>query len=344
MALSKEEQHFRSVAPTFMRRLLGDFPVLGELDLAAVFGNAGHESRGLTDDQEDKPTVKGSRGGANWMQWTGPRRRQLEAFAAEHKLDPNGDEAAYRFLVHELRGAEKKAIGALTRAKTLSGKVQAFEKAFLRAGIKHYPGRLRWAEIALDAYKKAGGTTEADADVPIAFPVKGARDDEVVAQVQRRLKELGYTEIGNVDGDFGDMTEKAILIFRHDNGLPLTSDIDEALLVAMAKAAPRKLPEARTEATPADVREKVPEARDTWWSKVLALWGTIGAILTAVVQFTISSFSDAKALVKPIVDVFGNVPAWGWAVLIAGGLLTIWLKSRSSEQKAVVAYQEGARR
>jgi hypothetical protein len=208
MALSKEEQHFRTVAPTFMRRLLGDFPALVDLDAAAIFGNAGHESRGLTDDQEDAPTVKGSRGGGNWMQWTGPRRRQLEAFSSQHKLDPNGDEAAYRFLVHELRGAEKKALPALARAKTLKGKVEAFEKAFLRAGIKHYPGRLKWAEIALDAYKKAEGTTEAQDDEPIAFPVKGARDDEVVAQVQRRLKELGYTEIGNVDGDFGDMTEK----------------------------------------------------------------------------------------------------------------------------------------
>ena len=56
------EQHFRSVAPTYMRLLLTDFPELGPEDAAAIFGNAGHESKGLTDDQEDKPVVKGSRG------------------------------------------------------------------------------------------------------------------------------------------------------------------------------------------------------------------------------------------------------------------------------------------
>jgi hypothetical protein len=50
------EQHFRAVAPAYMRLLLTDFPELGVEDAAAVFGNAGQESRGLTDDQEDAPT------------------------------------------------------------------------------------------------------------------------------------------------------------------------------------------------------------------------------------------------------------------------------------------------
>jgi hypothetical protein len=46
----------------------------------------------------------------------------------------------------------------------------------------------------------------------------------------------GYTEIGAVDGDFGTFTEKAIIIFRHDVGLPLNGTIDEELIVALAKA------------------------------------------------------------------------------------------------------------
>src|SRR5687768_14571658 len=99
---SKAEAHFRAVAPKYMRLLLQDFPMLGVEDAAAVFGNAGHESKGLTDDQEDKPVVKGSRGGANWMQWTGPRRRALEAYCARNSLDPDSDEAAYKWLFLEL--------------------------------------------------------------------------------------------------------------------------------------------------------------------------------------------------------------------------------------------------
>ena len=77
---------------------------------------------------------------------------------------------------------------------------------------------------------------------------------------------------------------------------------------------------------------------------MLAFWGMVATFVTAAVQFIISSFSDAKALVKPIADTFGAVPWRLWLVLIGGGLLTIWLKSRGSEAKAVTAYQEGARR
>jgi hypothetical protein len=149
------EQHFRSVVPMYMRLLMTDFPQLTVEDAAAVFGNAGHESKGLTDDQEDKPTVAGSRGGLNWMQWTGPRRRQMEAYCARNRLDPNSDIAAYKWLFIELNGTEKKAIPALLRAKTLETKVVAFEKAFLRAGVKHYPSREHWARVALDAYGAA---------------------------------------------------------------------------------------------------------------------------------------------------------------------------------------------
>jgi hypothetical protein len=157
------EAHFRATAPKYMALLMQDFPMLDLLDAAAVFGNAGHESKGLTDDQEDAPVVRGSRGGANWMQWTGPRRRSLEAYCARNGLDPNSDEAAYKWLFLELKGAEKKAIPALLAADGLKAKVEAFEKAFLRAGVKHYPSRLRWAEIALDAF---GDTSAAPRPVP----------------------------------------------------------------------------------------------------------------------------------------------------------------------------------
>lgn len=181
--------------------------------------------------------------------------------------------------------------------------------------------------------------------VPTAgFPEKGARDNEVVAQVQRRLKELGYTEIGNVDGDFGDMTEKAIIIFKIDNQLPASGAIDAGLLVAMAKAKPREISVKRAEATPEAVREQVPEARDSWWSKVVAFWGMIGAGAASVVNFTISNLKDAREAVKPLTDILGTVPLWAWGLLFGGGLLTIWLKSRASVAKSVAAYQEGARR
>lgn len=177
------QQNFDTVAPQYMKLLLQDFPMLTVLDAAAVFGNAGHESKGLTDDQEDKPVVRGSRGGLNWMQWTGPRRRAFEAYCNRNSLDANSDEAAYKWLFVELKGEESKAIPALLSAKTLDEKVVAFEKAFLRAGVKHYPSRKEWAARALAAYNAAysretsrpelpSGNTETPA-VPERLPAPG---------------------------------------------------------------------------------------------------------------------------------------------------------------------------
>lgn len=179
---------------------------------------------------------------------------------------------------------------------------------------------------------------------PAAFPVKGARNDEVVAQVQRRLKELGYSEIGNIDGDFGDLTEKAILIFRHDAGLPLSGAIDSNLIVALAKAKPREMPTGRAEATPKEVREVVPEAKANWWSKVAGFWSAVAGAVIAFVNWVIGSFAEIRDFVQPMLDLLAGVPVWVYALAFAGGALWLYLNGRKGEAASVEAVQEGARR
>lgn len=60
-----------------------------------------------------------------------------------------------------------------------------------------------------------------------------------VEAVQRRLKDLGYHEVGQIDGKIGPRTRAAILAFRHDNDLALVPIIDVALTDALAEARPR---------------------------------------------------------------------------------------------------------
>ena len=179
---------------------------------------------------------------------------------------------------------------------------------------------------------------------PAAFPVKGAQNDEVVAQVQRRLKELGYSEIGNIDGDFGDLTEKAILIFRHDAGLPLSGAIDSNLIVALAKAKPREMPAGRAEATPKEVREVVPEAKANWWSKVAGFWSAIVGAVIAFFNWAIGSFADIRDFVQPMLDLLAGVPIWVYALAFSGGALWLYLNGRKGEAASVEAVQDGARR
>lgn len=180
--------------------------------------------------------------------------------------------------------------------------------------------------------------------VPAAFPAKGARDNEVVAQVQRRLKELGYTEIGKVDGDFGDYTEKAILIFRHDAGLPLGGSIDSSLLVALAKAKPREVAAGRAEATPKEVREAAPEAKANWWTKTVGFFSAIAGAIVAFINWAAGSFNDIRDFVQPVFDMLYGVPVWVYALAFVGGALWLYRNGRKGEQASVAAVQEGSRR
>jgi hypothetical protein len=142
---------FRAKAPGIMKLLMKDFD-LDAKSAAAIVGNSGAECNGFRTFQEIRPVVKGSRGGYGWFQWTGPRRRAFEAYCARNKLDPKSDKANYGWLFCELKGAEKRAIPKVKAAKTLTEKVVAFEQAFLRAGVKHYPARRKYAEVAMEAY------------------------------------------------------------------------------------------------------------------------------------------------------------------------------------------------
>jgi hypothetical protein len=174
------EATFRAKAPAIVAQLRSDFPFSAD-DGCAVAGNGGHESLGFTKLQEIKPTVAGSRGGWGWFQWTGSRRRAFEAYCKRHDLDPASDKANYAWLFLELKGSERKAVPATIAAAGRDAKVIAFEKSFLRAGVKHYPSRQQWAALAADAYAKAGSPV----GVLLSAPEKKAvLEDEAKAQVQ----------------------------------------------------------------------------------------------------------------------------------------------------------------
>lgn len=147
-------EFFNKWAPWFIQKLMEDFG-LPLLDAVAVIGNAGHESNGFKSLQEKKPLVPGSRGGYGIMQWTGPRRREYEAYCKRNKLNPADMETNYKFLFVELKGSEGRVLSKLRTGKTLEEKVKIFSDTFLRPGIPHMDSRQVWAKRALDAYNKS---------------------------------------------------------------------------------------------------------------------------------------------------------------------------------------------
>jgi peptidoglycan hydrolase-like protein with peptidoglycan-binding domain len=71
-----------------------------------------------------------------------------------------------------------------------------------------------------------------------------------IEALQRRLKDLGYHEVGQIDGKVGPRTRAAILAFRDDNDLALVPIIDVALTDALTTATPRAVAPERAAARP----------------------------------------------------------------------------------------------
>lgn len=140
-----------NIGRRLMADLMRDFG-LTRAQAAGIVGNLDHESGGFRTLQEINPTVRGSRGGYGYAQWTGPRRRAFEKWARANGLDMRSYEANYGFLKYELTStSEKRAIAKIRRTTNPTDAAIVFEDSFLRAGIPHLSSRIKraqkWAEV-----------------------------------------------------------------------------------------------------------------------------------------------------------------------------------------------------
>ncbi len=339
---------FTTKAPGIMADLIRDLSITVE-DAAAICGNFGTETGGFAKLQEIKPTVKGSKGGYGWAQWTGPRRRAYEAWCRENGKEPSSDAANYGYVIVELKGAYKHAIVAVKKASGLTAKVKAFEMEYEGAGVKNYASRVKYANAALTAFGTgapaaalitASPTITVDPNAPIT-------DKETVTKVQQQLREKGYYGVGPMDGELTPkgMTESAILNFRNKNDLPLTPVIDAAFLAKLASAPAIKVDAERATMSTAEVTQASPELapvlKSNWWDKLVkAILGGLGG-LWALASGILGNLGGAVDKLTPVKDFLGDVPPWTWGVLvavIAGGL---YLVSRHTGEQAKTLYNKG---
>ena len=90
---------------------------------------------------EASPLVPGSRGGFGLSQWTGPRRRALEAFAADRGTPVSNVDTQLDFLMSELQGPESAAAREIFRSKTSGEAAAAIVNKFLRPAEEHRASR-----------------------------------------------------------------------------------------------------------------------------------------------------------------------------------------------------------
>ena len=138
-----------------VQRLMADLDLTHD-QASGVVGNLGHESAGLQAINERNPLVPGSRGGFGWAQWTGPRRVEMEKWAADHGLQPSDPEANYGFLKHELENSAvgKKAIAAVRQTSGVEDATKAFfpfESGGDPRTVPAMGSRLRYAQLAAAA-------------------------------------------------------------------------------------------------------------------------------------------------------------------------------------------------
>ncbi len=125
-----------------------------------------------------------------------------------------------------------------------------------------------------------------------------------VKAVQARLKDLGYHDVGSIDGSIGPRTRAAILAFRDDHALALVPIIDVALAEALANAQPRAVAPERAAGVPTESRI-VTAANAQIGLGVVGAVGTVGSQIAPAV----AEAENARALAE---RVFGILDLDGW--------------------------------
>ena len=179
-------------------------------------------------------------------------------------------------------------------------------------------------------------------------------DPEMVARVQQQLRNLGYFQVGAVDGQATPKgkLEDAILSFRNKNGLPLTPDIDDEFLNALAKARPPEIAEGRSNASTADLRAQGSETI-SFTDKVKAWAGRIFGGGAGLGSAGIGALVTEKATqAKSARDALGALglssDAWlligagiAGLMLLAGCGFAVWYVANRIEQKRLADYRIG---
>lgn len=140
-----------------------------------------------------------------------------------------------------------------------------------------------------------------------------------VLDVQRKLKGLGYFEVGNLDGKYGPRTRAAILAFRADNSLPLVPGIDAQLQEALKAAPKRQIAPERAIGKPAGSR--IIKA-----ANVQLVTGVVGGATAVAANLApaVENAERANGLVKRVFDllhldaVLGSALPW-----VLGGICAI---------------------
>lgn len=150
--------------------------------------------------------------------------------------------------------------------------------------------------------------------------------------IQKRLRAMGYYEVGIANGDVGSRTMAAIAAFKFDRGLPGEAVIDAALRAALAEAEAegfqRPIARERAEGVPEDSRIVKAAEKQGFFAWLLGALGLGGTAEWIGDKF--ESTRDILYMVKPYLKPFTYIIVeYWWLWLIAGGAFVLWQAAKA---------------
>ncbi|MBI1649891.1 M15 family metallopeptidase [Hyphomicrobium sulfonivorans] len=178
---------------------------------------------------------------------------------------------------------------------------------------------------------------------PVGRPVASTSTlgaDEIRA-IQQALRNLGYSEVGFVDGIWGSRTTGALAAFQAQEGLPTTGQPDSATRLRLISATPRPVSAEREALTAQDLRSASPPvayAHDAkTWAGLAAFFSFLMTVLNGIIDF----FGEAATKIAPMREFLSDVPPAVWFAAASGIAYATWRNSAKAEKASVDQIRSG---
>lgn len=174
------------------------------------------------------------------------------------------------------------------------------------------------------------------------------KEGDLIKATQQRLQNLGYHEVGEIDGLWGGRTQGAISAFKNDRKLKDASlGISKALLEeldkAEAQAWARPIAVARSEATTEEIEEEAPELQPAEKGKKVAAVATGGLTTVGLISSVGENLDTALPWIEKVRIFFDNVPGPLWFGLAAAFALGVTIYFWATSKGIKTAYRTGRR-
>lgn len=189
--------------------------------------------------------------------------------------------------------------------------------------------------------------TPTTAAVVVAAPT-ATKDDEL-AHYQQALIDLGYHEIGDVDGLMGGKTKGAIAAFCNDRNRMLvpypSTALDAEIGNAINEHWHRPVAPARAFATTADIAPKVasiaPTQKASLMAKIGAWFGAGTATAQGVMSVVPTAHDTAAPYVAMLSEYWEKVPHWVPFSIVGAVAFAIYHQTNKANNATTAAYQQG---